>query len=53
MEIGGNSMRPGLNLRCSSYNGMTDIASLFDEIREFISRDLNTRSILDGLEFHV
>ena len=46
-------MRPGLNLRCSSCNGMADIASLFVEIREIISCDQNTRSILDGLDFHV
>ena len=46
-------MRPGLNLRCSSCNRMADIASLFVEIREFISCDENTRSILDGLDFYV
>ena len=38
-KSGGNSMCPGLNLRCSSCNGMADIASLFVEIREFISCD--------------
>ena len=39
---------------CSSCNGMADSASsLFVEIREFISCDINTRSILDGLNFYV
>ena len=32
---------------------MADIALLFVEIRGFISCDLNTRSILDGLDFYV
>ena len=32
---------------------MADSASLFVEIREFISCDLDTRSILDGLNFYV
>ena len=32
---------------------MADSASLFVEIQEFISCELNTRSILDGLDFHV
>ena len=32
---------------------MTDSVSLFVEIREFISCDLGTRSILDGLDFYV
>ena len=38
---------------CSTCNGMADNASLFVEIREFISCDLNTRSTMDGLDFYV
>ena len=32
---------------------MADSASLFLDIREFISCNINTRSILDGLDFYV
>ena len=42
-----------LSRSCSSCNGMADSASLFIEIREFISCDINTRSTFDGLEFYV
>ena len=38
-KSGQNSMCPGLNLRCNGCNRMADIASLFVEIREFISCD--------------
>ena len=38
---------------CSSCNGIADSASLFVEIRELISCDINTRSIPDGLDFYV
>ena len=46
-------MCPGLNLRCSSCNGMADIALLFVESREIFSCDQNTLSILDRLDFYV
>ena len=38
---------------CSSCNGIANSPSLFVEIREIISCDVNTRSILDGLDFYV